>query len=95
MKINNLETVINILDNIPNLKRVNENKYFHKPSFTTIKINTSKKALANHNGALCQIITDYGIAGTPVNEVTVCVGCPIDAFKNYINQTIKDSWWNK
>lgn len=95
LKINNLENIISILDSIPNIKRVNKNKYFHAPSYTTIKINTSEKALAKYSNAICQITTDYGIAGTPVNTVTILLGLDADAFTNYIIHIIADSWWNQ
>lgn len=90
--INTVEDIINILNNIPNLKRVAKHKYFHEPAYTTIKINILKNTPKN---MLCRIIIDYGIAGTPVYDIPIYKNIASNKLIEAVNWAIENSWWNK
>ena len=96
MKIDNLETVIDVLKkDIPDLKYKSKNKYFHEPSYTTITLKTSEKLFKKYPNAVCEIVADYSIAGSEVHTATILKGLPTEELIKYINYLIEDSWWTK
>jgi hypothetical protein len=88
--INTIEDIINILNNIPNLKHVTKHKYFHEPAYTTIKIKVLKNMPKN---MLCQITIDYGIAGSPMYNIPIYKNLSSSKLIDAVGWAIKNSCW--
>lgn len=88
MKINNKQDVIDILDAFPDFEHVTEDKYYHEPTLTMVRVHEPENPFDNYMSILCQITITSGKATIPVHKFLMRAGTPVDTFKNYINNLI-------
>ena len=86
--LKNIQNVIDVLDNIPDLEQVAENKYYHEPTLTMVRIHTPENPFDSYTDIICQVTITSGKALIPVRKFLMQVNTPVNKFINYINSLI-------
>lgn len=82
------QDVIDILDAISDFEHVTEDKYYHEPTLTMIRVHTPENPFDKYVDIICQITITSGKALIPVHKFLMRAGTPVDTFKNYISNLI-------
>lgn len=82
------QDVIDILNSIPDFEHVTEDKYYHEPTLTMVRVHTPENPFDGYDDIICQITITEGKAMTPVHKFLLFVDTPVNKFKNYINNLI-------
>jgi len=87
-------TVLNAISDFEHVRDASwfatEDKYYHEPTLTMIRVHAPENPFDNYVDILCQITITSGKAMIPVHKFLMRTGTPVDTFKNYINNLIGD-----